>query len=144
MVSSPLNLSVRTGDILTSPVLPLCGIMLITGGSPNVMIAKKPAMSLGDSVIPSSPVIPYVLPLTQLPIVAQYAATSGMVTSTAVVVDPISSTFQWPLVTTPAPFPSSGSKTVFINKKPAMRVCDQILPLTFQFIATQPNVFIGG
>lgn len=143
-ISNSLNLSVRMGDTLISPALPLCGPMVVVGGSPNVFIVKKPAMSLGDQVIPTTPVIPYVLPIDQMITVAQYSVVSGGVTSTNAIPDPLGTTFNWNLVTTPAPLPGTGSKTVFINKKPAMRVMDQILPLTFTFVPTQANVYIGG
>lgn len=142
---TPLNLAVRMGDTLVSPVLPLCGTMLVTGGSPNVIIVKKPAMSLGDTVIQTPPPIMQTYPNAISALPATYAATSGGVVLTAVTSnDAFLATFNWIPITIPAPAPGSGSKTVFINKKPAMRVCDPILPLTFQFIATQPNVFIGG
>lgn len=128
---------------LSSTILPFCGVLISTTGSPNVFISKKPVLRLNDKIIPQVPVIPLVLPISQSPEVIRYATVSLGSTTSAITTDVISGTFQWPLTTIPKPFPSSGSKTVFINKQPAMRLIDPIIPPTFNFKPETHTVIIG-
>lgn len=130
--------------VLSPTSLPLCGTIISTTGSINVFINKRPVIRNIDAFIPTLPVIPLVLPLAQVSEVARYALVSLGSTSVAFTIEPISQTFQWPLVTTPRPNLLSGSKTVFINKAPVMRVIDEIIPPTFKFKPEIHTVIVGG